>query len=65
MSRSENLCIPELLFGSIPFYTVVILGRFCLGMKVQGWYVAMHGTELKLLSNTHTLMVPKTVKPSL
>ena len=25
MSRSENLCIPELLFGSIPFYTVSIL----------------------------------------
>ena len=25
---SENLCILELLFGSTPFYTILILGDF-------------------------------------
>ena len=27
LSRCKNLSIPELLFGSIPFYTMLILGR--------------------------------------
>jgi hypothetical protein len=38
-----NLYIPKLLFGAntmgLPFKTILILGQFCLGMKVHVWYI--------------------------
>ena len=62
ISRWEKFCIPELLFGSIPFYTIWILGRFFLGFKVLAWYTYPNGIENKKKSNTHTLLVLNTVK---
>ena len=26
-------------YWSIPFYTILILGQFCLGLKILAWYV--------------------------
>ena len=44
MSRWENLCLPELLFGSISFWTtMLIVGPFCQGMKVLAWYMDLNG----------------------
>ena len=37
----------------------MIIGRFCLGMKVLAWYIDMNGIETKILSNTHALLVYK------
>ena len=45
ISRWENLCISTLLFESIPFWTILILGRFHLGMKVLAWYIDMNGIQ--------------------
>ena len=37
--------IPELLFGSIPFYTIMIIGQLCLDMKVLTWYIDLDDIE--------------------
>ena len=39
MSRWEHHCIPELLFGSIPFQTILIQGNFTQVWKVLAWYI--------------------------
>ena len=48
MSRWQYLCISELLVGSIPFQTILIPGRFYLGMKVLAWYIDPNGIENKI-----------------
>jgi hypothetical protein len=35
----------ELLFGSIPSQTILILGQLCLGIKVLAWYIDPSGIE--------------------
>ena len=41
-----NLCIPELLFGSI-LWTISILGQLCLGIRVLAWYIYPNGIKNK------------------
>ena len=57
---SENLCIPELLFGSISFYTILIrewfitilkLGWFYPAEKVLAWYIDLNGIDNKNVLN--------------
>lgn len=43
ISRWENFCIPDLLVGSIPIYTIWILGRFFLEFEVLAWYTYPNG----------------------
>lgn len=44
----DNLCIHELLFGSIPFQTVLILGRVWLQIEVLAWCTySSNGVENK------------------
>ena len=47
MSRWENLCVPELVFGLIPFYVILLLGQFCLGIKIFEWCIDPNGIENK------------------
>ena len=43
----ESLYTRVLIFGSMPFYAVLILGRFCLRMKVLDWSIGPNGIENK------------------
>ena len=49
MKRSKFFFrMPDLLFGSTPFNTILILGRFDLGMKFLAWYIDPNGIEKKI-----------------
>lgn len=39
--------MPDLLFGSNAFQTILILGRLCVGMKVLAKYIDPHGIKNK------------------
>jgi hypothetical protein len=54
MSRWDNLCIPKLSFGSIPLWTILILGRICLDMKVLAWKINLNG--IRVHSHTQFLI---------
>lgn len=43
----EFLVYPRLLFGSIPFSTILIIGQFCLDMKVRTWYIHLDDIQKK------------------
>lgn len=38
----SSLCRLKLLYGSIPFSFIMILGRCCLSMKVDTWYIDLN-----------------------
>ena len=60
MSRWENLCIPEILFGSILFQTIMlILGWFYLNESSCMIYKPKWYRKSKLPSNIHTIRVKK------
>lgn len=43
----EFLVYPRLSFGSIPFSTILIIGQFCLDMKVRTWYIHLDDIQKK------------------
>ena len=45
--KVRESCILELLFEAKPFYTILILGRFYLGMKVIICYIDPNSIEIK------------------
>ena len=47
MSRLENFCLLEPLFGSVLVQIILILGRFCLYMQVLAWYLRLTGIKNK------------------
>jgi hypothetical protein len=66
LTRLENLCKPELLFGSTNFWTKLRSIWFFLGMKVFAWCIyTLMVSRTKMLSNTCTLLLSKYVTSSL
>lgn len=45
MSRWEKLWKRKLLFGSIPFQTILIQGQIYPGMKIIFWYIGFSGIK--------------------
>ena len=50
---------PKLLYGSLPFYTILRLGRFNVGMKALAWCIDPNGFENK---NTIKYSYPTDIK---
>jgi hypothetical protein len=46
------MCIAELIFGSVPFEAILILGSFWLGMKVLAMYIDPNCMENKFNLNS-------------
>lgn len=55
----------EILFGSTPFSTILMLRWRCLGIKVLAWYIDPSGMDNKILSNTSTIVVSRIAISSL
>lgn len=53
------VCQGEVLFKSIAFKTILILGWFCMCIEVLAWYIDLNGTEITKLPNIHTPMLLK------
>jgi hypothetical protein len=52
--KARELSNALLLFKSIPFYTILTIGRYCLHVKVLACYIDPNGIENKMKTVEYT-----------
>lgn len=66
MSRRENPCIPDLLFGLMPFYALLMLRWFYQAWKYFAWYIDPNDTKnTNIVKYAYYISIKKKVKTSL